>query len=121
MIGAKAARKNGYAAVAPAEGPEPPLEGKIIPPPAKKREPKKAKSGVVMELRGRPSARSQALVREQLKHGPKPESTVLAAAHLAEIPERSPIAAADALGVRTRKGVWWLPDRNGYTADTRTV
>jgi hypothetical protein len=35
--------------------------------------------------------------------GPKPESQVVAEAKAAEIPERSLIAAADALGVRTRK------------------
>jgi hypothetical protein len=51
-----------------------------------------------------------ALVREQLKHGPKPELTVMAGAHLADIPERSLIAAADALGVRTRKGQWGIPE-----------
>jgi LmbE family N-acetylglucosaminyl deacetylase len=32
-----------------------------------------------------------------------------AAAETAEIPERSLIAAADVLGVRTQKGQWWLP------------
>jgi hypothetical protein len=72
--------------------------------PQRKRESKKAKSGVGMEMRGRPSKRAQALVREQLEHGPKPGEQVAAAAHLADIPERSLIAAADALGVRTRKG-----------------
>jgi hypothetical protein len=100
--------KTGIAAIAPATRPEGPLDGEIIPPPAKKCESKKAKSGA-MEMRGRPSTRAQALVREQLKHGPKPESAVMAAANLADIPERSLIAAADALGVRTQKGRWWLP------------
>jgi hypothetical protein len=51
------------------------------------------------------------LVREQLKYGPRPEASVLAAASFADIPERALIAAADALGVRTRKGQWWIPDR----------
>jgi hypothetical protein len=96
------------AAPSPAAGPERPLNCEILPP-AKKREPGKAKSRGWMERRGRPSKRAQALVREQLKHGPKPESAVMAAAHFADIPERSLIAAADAIGVRTRKGQWWLP------------
>jgi hypothetical protein len=48
-------------------------------------------------------------VREQLANGPKPESRVVAAAEAAEIPERSSTAAADVLGVRTRRGQWWLP------------
>jgi hypothetical protein len=36
-------------------------------------------------------------------NGPKP-----AAAEAAEIPERSLIAAADKLSVRTQRGQWWL-------------
>jgi hypothetical protein len=42
---------------------------------------------------------------------PKPALAFLgkAAAEAAEIPERSLIAAADALGVRTQRGQWWLP------------
>jgi hypothetical protein len=55
------------------------------------------------------NARACELVREQLADGPKPESTVMAAAHLAEIPERSLIAAASALGVRTPRGQWRIP------------
>jgi hypothetical protein len=59
-------------------------------------------------------------VRKQLADGPKPESTVMAAADLAEIPERSLIAAASALGVRTQRGQWWIPgqrqDRSGETS-----
>jgi hypothetical protein len=54
-------------------------------------------------------ARARALVREQLKDGPKPESSVMAAATAADIPERTLIAAASVLGVRTRRGQWWLP------------
>jgi hypothetical protein len=38
-----------------------------------------------------------------------PESQIEAAAAAAEIPERLLIAAADALGVRTQHGQWWLP------------
>jgi hypothetical protein len=64
-----------------------------------------------LSIRGRPSKRAQALVREQLAHGPKPGEAIQAAAVAAAIPERSQIAAASALGVRTRKGQWWLPGR----------
>jgi hypothetical protein len=35
----------------------------------------------------------------------------MAAASCAEISERALIAAADALGVRTQRGQWWLPVR----------
>jgi hypothetical protein len=49
--------------------------------------------------------RSQALLREQIVEVPRPEAQIEAA----EIPERSLIAAADALGVRCRRGEWWLP------------
>ena len=34
---------------------------------------------------------------------------VKAAVEVLEIPERALIAAADALGVRTQHGHWWLP------------
>jgi hypothetical protein len=63
--------------------------------------------------------RAQALVREQLKYGPRPEATVMAAASCADISERSLIAAADALGVRARKGQWWIPDRKGLESSGR--
>jgi hypothetical protein len=53
--------------------------------------------------------RTRALLREQLRHGLKPGAQIQAAAQAAAIPERSRIAAADALRVRTRKGQWWLP------------
>jgi hypothetical protein len=53
--------------------------------------------------------RAQALVREQLANGPRLESQIEAAAEAAEIPPRSLIAAADALGERCRQGQWWLP------------
>jgi hypothetical protein len=58
-----------------------------------------------------PSARAKALVCERLKHGPRPEASAMAAASCAEISERALIAAADALGVRTQRGQWWLPVR----------
>jgi hypothetical protein len=47
---------------------------------------------------------AQTLLREQLAAGPKPGTLIEAA----EIPERSLIVAADALGVRTQRGEWWL-------------
>lgn len=55
-------------------------------------------------------AKARALVREQLADGPRPASQIEAAAEAAEIPTRSLIAAADALGVRTQRGQWWLPE-----------
>ena len=45
-------------------------------------------------------------MREQLAHGPRPAEQVRAAAYLNDIPERSLIAAADALGVRAQRGQW---------------
>jgi hypothetical protein len=48
-------------------------------------------------------------VRERLASGPKPGSEIEAAAAAAAIPERSLIAAADALGVVTKRGEWRLP------------
>jgi hypothetical protein len=57
----------------------------------------------------RQEARAQALVREQLKHGPKSEASIMAAAEAADIPEYMLIAAADVLGVRTQRGQWRLP------------
>jgi hypothetical protein len=53
--------------------------------------------------------RARTFVREQLAKGAKPEAEVTAAAEALEIPQRSLIAAADALHVRTQKGLWWLP------------
>ena len=80
-------------------------DGKAAPKsaPAPKRqtvESRKATSGTGQGLRGRPSKRAQALVREQLAHGPKRGEHVQATASLADIPERTLIAAAGALGVR---------------------
>jgi hypothetical protein len=54
---------------------------------------------------------ARALLREQLTGGPKPGALVEAAAKAAEIPKRELLAAADALGVRCRRGRWWLPAR----------
>jgi hypothetical protein len=59
---------------------------------------------------GSARARAQALVREQLRHGPRPEASIMAAAAAAEISERLLIVAASMLGVRTQKGRWWLPE-----------
>jgi hypothetical protein len=53
--------------------------------------------------------RARALLRRELKGGPRPGAQVEAAAEAAEIPERSLLAATDALGVRTQRGQWWLP------------
>jgi hypothetical protein len=50
------------------------------------------------------SARARELVRSRLAHGPRPGAEIEAAAEAAAIPERSLIAAASSLGVRTRKG-----------------
>jgi len=57
--------------------------------------PAKARSGTGQGSRGRPSARAQALVREQLKHGPRSEASVMAAASFADISERTLIAARE--------------------------
>jgi hypothetical protein len=57
----------------------------------------------------RPSQRARTLLREQLADGPRPGAQIEATAEAAEIPPRALIAAADVLGVRTRKGQWWLP------------
>jgi hypothetical protein len=43
------------------------------------------------------------LVREQFKRGPRPQLSVRAVAEAAEIPERSPIAAANVLGAEGRR------------------
>jgi len=46
--------------------------------------------------------------RNDLADGPQ---HMTGAASFADISERTLIAAASALGVRTRKGQWWIPDR----------
>ena len=97
-------------------------EPEIIPPPPRKsrkaKPPAGGRAGPGQEPRGRPSKRAQALVREQLADGPKPAVEIEAAARAAEIPERALIVAADALGVRTRKGQWWIP---GHRQDTKNI
>jgi hypothetical protein len=50
--------------------------------------------------------------RAQFPTGPKPGSQIEEAAAATGIPERSLIAAADALDVRCRRGEWWLPGQN---------
>ena len=82
--------------------------------------PRKVRSRAGQGLRGRPSMRAQALVREQLANGPRRGEDVQAAAHLADISERSLIAAASSLGVRSRKGQWWLPTAPARTGWTRS-
>jgi hypothetical protein len=85
-------------------GPAPVPKAVPKPPP---RSPATVKSGTGHQgSRGQPSKRAQALVRAQLAAGPKRGEEVQAAAHLADISELSLIAAASALGVRTRKGQW---------------
>ncbi len=53
--------------------------------------------------------RAEAIVREQLANGPVPGDLVKAIAAEAKVSERFLIAAAERLGVRTRRGQWWLP------------
>jgi hypothetical protein len=48
--------------------------------------------------------RARELLRGQLSSGPKPGAQIEAAAEVLDIPPRSLIAAADALGVRTQRG-----------------
>jgi hypothetical protein len=55
------------------------------------------------------SKRARELLRAQLADGPRPASQIEAAAEAANIPERTLIAAASVLGVRTQRGQWWLP------------
>lgn len=95
--------------------PVPEVKAAPEPEPPWPRESKKAKLPHVRKFgtgqgsRGRPSERAQALVREQLADGPKPGAEIEAAARAAEISEHALIAAADVLGVRVRKGKWWIP------------
>jgi len=80
---------------------------------------KKSKKDRLTQAKSRPSRntpsaprrvpeRARALLRQQLADGPKPKALIEAAAEAAEIPERSLLAAASALGVRTQRGQWWL-------------
>jgi hypothetical protein len=60
--------------------------------------------------RPRAKERAEAFVREQLANGPRHgESVKRDAAEAAKISERTLIAAAERLGVRTQRGQWWLP------------
>jgi hypothetical protein len=59
--------------------------------------------------RPRTKERAEAFVREQLANGPAPGECVKAAAAEAKVSERFLIAAAERLGVRSRRGQWWLP------------
>jgi hypothetical protein len=74
-----------------------------------KRRGRKRRKSAALPPRRRMPERARALLREQLADGPKRRELIEAAAKAAEIPERSLIVAADALGVRTRRGEWWLP------------
>jgi hypothetical protein len=61
---------------------------------------------------GRPGVkeRAEAFVCEQLANGPRYGELVKRdAAEYAKISERTLIAAAERLGVRTQRGNWWLP------------
>ena len=57
----------------------------------------------------RVSERARMLLRQQLRGGPKRGDTIEAAAQAAAIPPRVLIAAAGALGVKTKNGEWRLP------------
>jgi hypothetical protein len=71
--------------------------------------PKPEKTNTPKSRPPEPEQRARALLRAQLADGPKPGALVEAAAQAAEIPKPALIAAADELGVRTRRGRWWLP------------
>jgi hypothetical protein len=60
---------------------------------------------------GRPRVKERAerCLREQLANGPRCGERVIAAAAEVDVSERTLIAAAERLGVRTRRGEWWLP------------
>ena len=49
------------------------------------------------------------LLRKCLRHGSKPGVLIAAVADASAIPERVLLAAADELGVVTRRGEWRLP------------
>jgi hypothetical protein len=87
------------------------LEGEVIPPKAEtKRNGSAASVAVGAGAASRPEVkRARALVREQLRDGPRPGAEVEAAAQAAAIPKAALLAATDALGVRVRRGEWRLP------------
>jgi hypothetical protein len=62
--------------------------------------------------------RDRALLRDQLKHGPRPAAQVEAAARAADIPKHALLDATDALGVRARRGRWWIP---GQKQDSKNL
>jgi hypothetical protein len=49
------------------------------------------------------------LLRKCLRHGPWPGAQIETVAEAAGIPEHALLAAADQLGVLTRRGEWRLP------------
>jgi hypothetical protein len=57
------------------------------------------------------------MLGEQLANEPRSEA--LTEAEAADIPEHSLIAAADALGVRCRRGQWWLRGQSNARCDPR--
>jgi hypothetical protein len=54
-------------------------------------------------------AEAAGLLRAQLADGPKSGFQIEAAAEKADIAKAELIRATDALGVRCRRGQWWLP------------
>jgi hypothetical protein len=54
--------------------------------------------------------RTRALLRKQLKHGPRPGAQIEAAAQAADIPKPVLLAVTDELGVRIKRGEWRLSD-----------
>ena len=53
--------------------------------------------------------RARVLLRKCLRHGPWPGAQIETVAEAAGIPEHALLAAADQLGVLTRRGEWRLP------------
>jgi hypothetical protein len=54
-------------------------------------------------------SRARALLCARFTDGPKPGAAIEAEAATLAIPVRLLLRAADELGVRTRRGEWWLP------------
>lgn len=55
------------------------------------------------------SSKARALLPEHPAHGPRLGAHIEAAVEAAGLTERALLSAADALGVRTQRGPWWLP------------
>jgi hypothetical protein len=72
------------------------------------------------EPRPRVKERAERCSREQLANGPRCGEHVIAAAAEADFSERSLIAADERLGVRCRRGQWWLPS-SGRDSESRAV